>query len=162
MKLELAVVSDTHWRGANFDLDRLVHRLVGAQYILHAGDAIAPEILERLQEVAPLLAVAGNCCQQALRQTLPLERQENLQGLELGMLHGHTVSLDDPDEILARFSDSTKLVIHGHTHLPRLQEHRERWIFNPGSVSEPRWGSPASYGWVTWESGHLHFEHRRF
>ena len=65
--MEFAVISDTHWREPNPELERLLHRLVGAKYILHAGDVVSPAILDALAQVAPVLAVIGNCCGAGLR-----------------------------------------------------------------------------------------------
>ncbi len=162
MSLEFAIVSDTHWKQRVPDLDRLCHRLQGAELIVHAGDVVSPEVLQALEEVAPVIAVAGNCCQAALRQRLPLQREEDLRGLKLGLFHGHLVNLGQPYAILDAFSDSVRLIVHGHTHLARHEECEGRAIFNPGSVSEPRYGTPASYGWARWQDGQLHLEHRRF
>ena len=162
MRLEFAILSDTHWREAQPDLDRLIHRLGGAHRIFHAGDAISPVVIDALQQVAPVLAVVGNCCQQSLRQRFPLQRVDEFEGLKVGMLHGHLVDLTDARAVLDCFPSDVQLVIHGHSHLPRCELHEGRWLFNPGSVSEPRYGSPPSYGWATWEEGRLHLEHKRF
>ena len=162
MSLEFAIVSDTHWKERGPDLERLCHRLYGASLILHAGDVVSVEVLEALEQVAPVIAVAGNCCQASLRQRLPLQREEDLQGLKLGLFHGHLVNLAQPYAIVETFSEDVQLIIHGHTHLARHEECQGRWIFNPGSVSEPRYGTPASYGWAVWDQGQLRLEHRRF
>lgn len=162
MKVEFAVVSDTHWRDRQPDLDRLIHRLYGAHVILHAGDAVSPAVIEALEEVAPVLGVVGNCCQPGLRQRFPLQRVDELSGLKVGMLHGHLVDLSDPEGVLGHFPADVQLVIHGHTHLARCQLIGDRWLFNPGSISEPRGGSPPTYGWGTWEDGRLQLQHKMF
>lgn len=162
MKLEFAIVSDTHWRQREADLERLMHRLGGAQVIFHAGDAVTPTIIEALEQVAPVYAVVGNCCQTALHQRFPKQRVDQLPGLKVGMLHGHLVNLNDAKAVLACFEPDVRLVIHGHTHVPRCERHGDRWLFNPGSVSEPRYGSPATYGWGTWDGSELKLEHKLF
>lgn len=162
MSLEFAIVADTHWGSPNPDLERLVHRLQGADFVVHAGDVIDPSILTALESVAPVLAVLGNCCRSSLRGRLPLQRSEDLQGLKLGVLHGHLVDLDDPDAILGAFAPDVRVVVHGHSHVARKEVHGERWIFNPGSVSQPRYNLPPSYGWGTWRDGELTLMHRQF
>ena len=72
--MEFAIVSDTHWREPGPDLDRLIHRLYGARYILHAGDTIVPGVIDALAQVAPVLAVVGNCCNAGLRARFPTIR----------------------------------------------------------------------------------------
>ena len=103
MRVEFAIVSDTHWRDRQPDLDRLIHRLYGAHVILHAGDAVSPAVIEALEEVAPVLGVVGNCCQPGLRQRFPLQRVDEFSGLKIGMLHGHLVDLSDPEGVLGHF-----------------------------------------------------------
>jgi putative phosphoesterase len=159
--LNLAIVSDTHWSQANFDLERLQHRLQGADYIVHAGDAVSLAVLEGLERVAPLLAVAGNCCQQPVRSRFGWEKREDLKGLKIALFHGHLVDLTHSQGLLERYGQE-QLLIHGHTHLARCEEHQGRWIFNPGSVSEPRYGTPASYGWAQWDGQVLKLEHLPF
>lgn len=161
MKFEFAVVSDTHWSGPNADLDRLVHRLYGAQRIIHLGDAVSPAILQALEQVAPLWAVQGNCCYNALRESLPRLRTETFEGLSIGMTHGHLLDTSDGPALLEYFP-AARLVMHGHTHMARLEIHQDRVVFNPGSVSEPRHGTPPSYGWGSWDGAELKMEHRIF
>lgn len=160
--MEFAIVSDTHWREPSPDLDRLIHRLYGARYILHAGDTIVPGVIDALAQVAPVLAVVGNCCNAGLRARFPTIRVDDLEGLKVGITHGHLIELRDSQAILDTFIPEVKLIIHGHTHLPRCEEHDGRWIFNPGSVSEPRHGTPPTYGWGSWENGELKLQHKMF
>jgi putative phosphoesterase len=160
--VEFAILSDTHWRERPPDLDRLIHRLSGAQLIFHAGDAVSASIIEAQEQVAPVYAVVGNCCQAGMRQRYPLQRVEEVAGLKVGMLHGHLLDLVDADAVLQAFPDDVKLVIHGHTHFPRCELRGDRWLFNPGSLSEPRGGCPPTYGWGIWDGGNLHLEHKRF
>ena len=160
--MEFTIVSDTHWREGGPDLDRLVHRLYGAEYILHAGDTVDSSIINALEQVAPVLAVIGNCCNAGLRARFPSLRVDDLDGLKVGMTHGHLIDLRDGRSVLDQFVPEVKLVIHGHTHLPRCEEHDGRWVFNPGSVSEPRHGTPPTYGWCTWENGEIKLQHKMF
>ena len=52
----LGVISDTHGLLRPEALDALR----GSELIIHAGDVGKPEILERLREIAPVVAVRGN------------------------------------------------------------------------------------------------------
>lgn len=140
----------------------MLHRLQGADLILHAGDVVDIAILNALETVAPVLAVQGNCCRGVLRGRLPLKREEVLNGLCFGMLHGHLVDLEDPAAVLAGFSPQVQVVFHGHTHLARKEKLGERWIFKPGSLMQPRYSTPPSYGWATWQDGELTLVHKPF
>jgi protein phosphatase len=58
---------------------------------------------------------------------------------------------------------SADVIVVGHTHLPAIRRFGQRWIVNPGSLGQPRYGTPdATY--AVWEDGdlrirHLHYDH---
>src|SRR5688500_3225943 len=52
----VGVISDTH----GLVRDEALRALEGSELILHAGDIGAPDVLERLREIAPVHAVRGN------------------------------------------------------------------------------------------------------
>jgi uncharacterized protein len=52
----IGVISDTH----GLLRPEALKALRGSQYIIHAGDVGASEILEELSAIAPLIAVRGN------------------------------------------------------------------------------------------------------
>ncbi len=47
-----------------------------------------------------------------------------------------------------------QVVLHGHTHVPRdeTDEFGVRWL-NPGCITRPNRGAPASWAWLTVERG---------
>lgn len=55
------------------------------------------------------------------------------------------------------------VIVLGHTHVPAIRRFGARWIVNPGSLGQPRYGVPdATY--AVWEDGdlrirHLHYDH---
>ncbi len=59
----MAVISDTHYGGdktRNLPTFLFEHlRKIQPELILHAGDVTSPELLEKLEEIAPTLAVRG-------------------------------------------------------------------------------------------------------
>lgn len=149
--MKVAIVSDTHWRRPDQARERLFDLLSEADQILHAGDVEAPFVLERLAELAPLHAVRGNCDRDHLE--LPDSLVVELDGLEVGLFHGHQVNLYEPAEVTGYFGDAFPLVVHGHVHVPRLERHGECTIFCPGSPFEPRNGTPGCIGWLEIEGG---------
>jgi hypothetical protein len=46
-----------------------------------------------------------------------------------------------------------QLLFHGHTHVPRNEIIGTTRFFNPGCITRPNRGAPASYGWLELESG---------
>jgi putative phosphoesterase len=134
----IGIVSDTHWnRAEQFD-PRLEHCLQSVSLILHAGDVVEPFVLQRLNQIAPIRAVQGNCDREALRNVLSSKLELNIDGVRIGLLHGHQGNPANPEEYLELFSTRPHLLVHGHSHLAVNRMVEGVRIFNPGSASEPR------------------------
>ena len=131
-------MSDTHWtRPEQFD-PRLEICLRGVSLILHAGDVVEPFVLQRLNQLAPIRAVQGNCDRQALRAVLSLQLELNIDGVRIGLLHGHQANPAYPEDYLELFGAPPDLLVHGHSHVAVNRQIGKTRIFNPGSASEPR------------------------
>lgn len=59
----------------------------------------------------------------------------------LFLTHGH---LYHPDNLPPLNTDD--VLVYGHTHIPVAEKRGDLYYFNPGSVSLPKGGYPASYG----------------
>ena len=128
----IGVISDTH----GLVRPEALRALRGADLIVHAGDVGAPEVLEALRAVAPVVAVRGNNDRgrwaRALAETEVVERG----GRALYVLHDlHEL---DVDPRVAGYH----AVIAGHSHQPRV-EHRDGVLYlNPGSAGPRRFRLP--------------------
>jgi putative phosphoesterase len=137
--MRIAVLSDTHDRFP----PGLPARLRGADEIWHLGDVSAPETLAEFETLGPpLRVVLGNCdTHPAWPVALDLERE----GVRFHLTHVPP----------RRWPAKCQVALHGHTHLPRDETlDGIRWL-NPGAVTHPRGGWPASFGWLTAEAGRL-------
>ncbi len=135
---EIGVISDTH------GLLRVeaIHALEGCDFIFHAGDVCSPLIIPQLQDLAPCVAVRGNCDDD---DSLPLSLEQTIGGLKIFMHHGHRpVRLPD-----------AQLVITGHTHQPLIEQVEGVWHLNPGSAGPRRFTLPVSVARVTLKSGEI-------
>ncbi len=66
---------------------------------------------------------------------------------------------DYPEETLKNFLGESKILILGHTHVPFERHYKEGMVLNPGSVGQPRDGSPlASYALLNVELGDVKIE----
>ncbi|MDO4325745.1 MAG: phosphodiesterase [bacterium] len=63
-----------------------------------------------------------------------------LNGLTLYATHGHVYN----ENVLPPMQEGD-ILVHGHTHLLRADRVNGHWILNPGSVSIPKGGNPATY-----------------
>jgi len=85
----------------------------------------------------PVFGVHGNVDEPALRALLPLERIVEVGGVRIGMVHVGGARAGRPEWLASRFPDC-HAVVYGHTHIPEVVRHGDRWILNPGSPTERR------------------------
>ena len=129
------MISDTHGllRPEVFD------ELAGVDHILHAGDVVDPAILRDLAAIAPVTAVYGNCDGWMVRELTTADAEVDLGGVPIAMTHGHLDARSDaiPD----RFPDA-RIVVHGHSHVPRSDWRGDVLLLNPGSAGPRAGGKP--------------------
>lgn len=143
--IEIGVISDTHGSLSAAACEALA----GVSLILHAGDLDTPEVLARLEQIAPVQAVRGNMDRQPGVSQLPVSRVVSLGEINLYMLHD---LLDlDLNPVAAGF----QAVITGHTHRPEVQWRGTVLFLNPGSASRPRGVPQASLVRLTLAGGEL-------
>ena len=74
-------------------------------------------------------------------------------GQQILFVHGHMEGVDYGYNKLGLDSKMLGLhyAVHGHTHIPHFEQHGDFTFINPGSISRPRGGSPASFAILTVE-----------
>lgn len=130
----LGLISDTHGLLRKEALDALR----GSELILHAGDIGAPEILESLREIAPVVAVRGNNDEGAWAERLPLTEVVEAGGVSIYMLH----ILDELDLNLK--ASGFAMVVSGHSHKPAQAVKDGVLYVNPGSAGPRRFQLPVT------------------
>ncbi len=133
--MRIAVLSDTHDRLPESVAAGLSH----ADQIWHLGDICEPAILQRLRLIGPLVRVVRGNCDSQLEWPLTLDFE--LEGTRLHLEH-------IPPRLPPRHCD---LLLHGHTHVPRDEMHHGTRFLNPGCITRPNRGAPASWAWLTLE-----------
>ena len=88
----LGVISDTHGLLRPEALDALR----GSELIIHAGDVGKSEILERLREIAPVVAVRGNVDTAPWAEELPETQVLRVAGRNIFVLHDRSQLVVDP------------------------------------------------------------------
>lgn len=136
--MRIAVLADTHDRVPA----GLPERLREADEIWHLGDVCSPTTLSLFETLGPpLRVVLGNCdSNPGWPEVLELTRAD----VRLQLVH-------IPPR---RVPPSIQVVLHGHTHVPRDETDAAgvRWL-NPGCITRPNRGAPASFAWLTVEAG---------
>ena len=119
--------------------------LASCDVILCAGDVEREFILMELDAIAPTIAVKGNCDYPSISSDVPFTVSPRIGGVRFFMVHR-------PEDI-GTPADDVKVVIHGHTHIPRNQVLDGIRYLNPGSATRPRGGSKKSLARLTIEYG---------
>jgi putative phosphoesterase len=132
----LGVISDTH----GLLRPEAVEALRGAQHVIHAGDVGSPEILKKLATIAPVTAVRGNVDKDPWAQQLPETQVLETGGISIYLLHDLT-QLDVKPE-----AAGFRVVISGHSHIPKQEVRNGVLYFNPGSAGPRRFKGPVSVG----------------
>ena len=144
----IGVVSDTH----GLLRPQAAEALRGSDRILHAGDVGAPEILEALKQIAPVIAIRGNVDTAPWATTLPLTEVLEVNGVSIYMLHD-LAQLD-----LKPQAAGFRVVVYGHSHKPKTEEKNGVLYFNPGSAGPRRFSLPVSVGRLTVTAGRVSTE----
>jgi putative phosphoesterase len=130
--MKIAVVADTHDKIA----PGLLAAIRSADEIWHLGDVCAPATLEEFQRLGPpLLVVRGNCDSE---NSWPLTLRCERGGLQFELIH-------IPPKAAPAGVD---LLLHGHTHVPRNELIGKTRFLNPGCITRPNRGAPASFAWL--------------
>src|ERR1043166_5386344 len=135
----IGVISDTH----GLLRPEALEALRGSEHIIHAGDVGAPEILDQLGAVAPVTAIRGNVDKDAWAPPLPETEVVELAGVSIYILHD-LAKLD-----LKPAAAGFRVVISGHSHMPRQETRGGVLYLNPGSAGPRRFKLPVSVGRLT-------------
>jgi uncharacterized protein len=137
----IGVISDTHGL-----LDEKVLKLFGGvRSIIHAGDIGQEDLIWRLEEIAPVVAVRGN--NDSATMCFPNERMAVLEGRTFYVRHTFA-SVEKmtaaQQHIIERHMPDA--VIFGHSHKAYSGIWRGTLLFNPGSAGPKRFSLPRSVG----------------
>ena len=134
---EIGIISDTH----GLLRPEAILALAGCELILHAGDVEGDWILAGLNEIAPCLAVGGNCDDEP---GLPNFLLEEISGQRVLLHHGH-LPIDE-----ASFKPT--IVVTGHSHQPLIEDRDGTLRINPGSAGLRRFNKPVTIARLTIDS----------
>lgn len=130
LPLRIFVLADTHNR-LPANLEALAR---DADEIWHLGDVCDPGILETIENIGPPVTIVRGNCDSNFEWPLVLDLERN--GTRFRLVH------IPPDRAPA----NVDVVLHGHTHVPRNERQEGVLFLNPGCVTRPNRGAPASVG----------------
>ena len=141
----VGILSDTH----GLLRPEVEKRLAGCDHILHAGDVGDDEVLERLRQIAPVVAVRGNMDYGSWSNALPVTEMVEIGTILFYILHDlYHLDLDPA-------AAGIHVVVSGHTHRPELIRQDGVFFLNPGSAGHRRHNYPVSMAIVGIEDGQI-------
>ncbi|MGI9050893.1 MAG: metallophosphoesterase family protein [Rubrobacteraceae bacterium] len=131
-----AVIADTHIpRRAKILPEDLLSYLERTDLILHAGDLMAPALLDVLGSYAPVRAVRGNL--EPPEASLPETLEVDFGGVRVAMVHDSGRKQGRRSRMKRRFPEA-RVIIFGHSHIPWLEDEDGLLLLNPGSPTDKR------------------------
>ncbi len=100
----------------------------------------APEILDQIAVIAPVTVVRGNVDKGGWARRLPETEIVELGGISIYVLHD-LAQLDLKPE-----AAGFRIVISGHSHVPKQETRNGVLYFNPGSAGPRRFKLPITIG----------------
>jgi len=154
--IQVGLIADSHSRkrGAVDLPQRVLDALAGVDLILHLGDMGVAASLDRLAEVAPVLALRGaHAVGEHAKLVAGTRRIQcgvhaigavfNLAGCAPTVRVDPSLELDDeksPAEIASAFGGPVAVVAHAMTHRPLVERRCDMLFVNPGSPTLPAEG----------------------
>lgn len=130
----IGVISDTH----GLLRPEALHALDDTDLILHAGDIGNQQVLDTLQQIAPVVAVRGNNDKGQWAESLAEWEVVEIDDVSIYMLH-------NVNEIeISPAGAGFHVVVSGHSHKPSIKEERSVLYVNPGSAGPRRFTLPVS------------------
>ena len=139
----IGVISDTH----GLLRPEALKALRGVAHIIHAGDVGAPEILDQLAAIAPVTAVRGNIDKASWARRLAETEVVEFGGVSVYVLHD-LGTLDLKPE-----AAGFRVVVSGHSHVPKQEIRGGVLYFNPGSAGPRRFKLPVTVGRLIVDAG---------
>ena len=144
--MKILVLSDTHIPRTAQDLPQAVYdRIPDVDMILHAGDFVEKEVLDKLSALRETKAVYGNMDSAQLRAVLNPKEIVEVEGCRIGLIHGYGATANIVDTVRKEFTD-VDAVVFGHSHNAVNVTKSGVLFFNPGSPTDTIFAPFNSYG----------------
>lgn len=143
--MRIGLISDTHISKSRGKLsDKVLETFKEMDLILHTGDITSQKVLDKLNQIAPTIAVEGNNDRNNKSLNLkPLEIIE-IYNLKILLTHGDKLPSGDYNKYF-KFAQkhNADILISGHSHKPHLKKEEDILLVNPGSPNRPIKSEPS-------------------
>ena len=134
----IGLISDTHVPSRAKRIPMKVFKIFEkADFIIHAGDLVDLSVIDKLEELAPVLAVQGNMDRQKVSGALPKINSLKVLDWKIGVMH-------DPNTPFGKLKireiadqNGFDIFVYGHTHNAKIKWEGKILYINPGSPTDP-------------------------
>lgn len=130
----IGVIADTHDAIVDWNAIQLgvAQAFVGVDLIVHCGDLTTTTVLDRLAEIAPVVAVRSDADPEPDGERL----RDSPQVIEhSGIVIGVINTMPEDANVAALFGRDVDVVAHGGTHEAKVHHDEVALFVNPGSPS---------------------------
>ena len=134
----VGLISDTHVPARANCIPKMVFKIFeNVDFIIHAGDLVQLDVIDELEQLAPVLAVHGNMDSPEVSGALPELNSLKVLGWKIGVMH-------DPNVLFGRGKmreivkqNGFDAFVYGHTHNSSIKWEGKILYVNPGSPTNP-------------------------
>lgn len=134
----VGLIADTHVPARAKCIPKKVFKIFeNVDFIVHAGDLVQLDVIDELEQLAPVLAVHGNMDGPEVKGALPKLNTLKIYGWKIGVMH-------DPNAFFGRGKmreiakqNSFNTFVYGHTHNVSTKWEDQILFINPGSPTNP-------------------------
>ena len=134
----VGLIADTHVPARAKCIPKKVFKIFeNVDFIVHAGDLVQLDVIDELEQLAPVLAVHGNMDGPEVSGALPRLNTLKIYGWKIGVMH-------DPNALFGRGKmrelakqNGFDVFVYGHTHNASTKREGSILYINPGSPTNP-------------------------
>lgn len=134
----VGLISDTHIPDRAREIPKRVFEVFqDVEFIVHAGDLVNISVVDRLEQLAPVLAVYGNMDGPKVRGKLPKITSAKTLDWKIGVTHNPGALFGTRKMRRIARENQFDVLVYGHTHNPKTKWERNTLFINPGSPTNP-------------------------
>ena len=134
----IGLISDTHVPVRARCIPKMVFQIFeNADFIIHAGDLVKLDVIDELEQLAPVLAVHGNMDGPEVSGALPKLNSLKISDWKIGVMHDPSTlfGMGKMREIAQH--NGFNVFVYGHTHNSSIKWEGRTLYINPGSPTNP-------------------------
>jgi putative phosphoesterase len=131
--MKIGVLSDTHLYSTEDLPQQIKQAFSEVELIVHTGDFVTLEVLEKLRAMGEVKAVRGNMDSVEIKSLLPEKELIVVKGKRIGIIHGTGTPWGIENRVREQFEE-VDIILYGHTHQAKNEVIGGVLFFNPGAA----------------------------